>query len=59
MKNLDASLELSPEKARELGYALVEHLLEYQVKLATLPVVKVESTAALHAAIWEGKAAIR
>jgi glutamate/tyrosine decarboxylase-like PLP-dependent enzyme len=53
MKNSDSWLELSQERARELGYALVEHLLEYQVKLPTLPVVKVESTAALRAAIWE------
>jgi aromatic-L-amino-acid decarboxylase len=53
MKNMDALLELSPEKARELGYALVEHLLDYQARLASLPVVKVESTAALQAAIWE------
>jgi aromatic-L-amino-acid/L-tryptophan decarboxylase len=53
MKNSDALLELSLEKARELGHALVEHLLEYQARLATLPVLKVESTAALRAAIWE------
>jgi hypothetical protein len=53
MKNCDNWLELSQEKARELGYALVEHLLDYQAKLATLPVVKVESTAALRTAIWE------
>src|SRR5580704_2546663 len=53
MKNLDVSLELSQEKARELGHALVEHLVEYQARVATLPVVKVESTAELHRAIWE------
>ena len=53
MKNLDASLELPREKARELGHALVEHLLEYQARVAALPVVKVESAAALRAAIWE------
>ena len=48
-----ASLELSQEKARELGHALVEKLVEYQARVASLPVVKVESTAALRAAIWE------
>jgi len=53
MKKIDASLELSQEKARELGHALVEHLLEYQARLATLPVVKMESASALRAAIWE------
>jgi len=53
MKKFDYFLELSPEKARELGHALVEHLLEYQARLAALPVVKVESTAALRGAIWE------
>jgi hypothetical protein len=40
MKNLDASLELSQEKARELGHALVEHLVDYQARVATLPAVK-------------------
>jgi hypothetical protein len=39
-------LELSPEKARELGHALVDHLLDYQARLATVPVVKVKSAAA-------------
>src|SRR6266481_6063714 len=32
MNNFDTLLELSPEKARELGHALVEHLLEYQAR---------------------------
>jgi hypothetical protein len=41
MKNFDFLLELSQEKSRELGYALVEHLLEYRARLASLPVVKV------------------
>jgi hypothetical protein len=40
MKNLDALLELSPEKARELGHALVEHLVDYQARVASLPAVK-------------------
>jgi glutamate/tyrosine decarboxylase-like PLP-dependent enzyme len=53
MKNVDALLELSQEKARELGHAIVEHLVEYQARVASLPVVKVESAAALRAAIWE------
>jgi aromatic-L-amino-acid/L-tryptophan decarboxylase len=53
MTNLDYRLELSQEKARELGHSLVEHLVEYQARVATLPVVKVESTPALRAAIWE------
>jgi aromatic-L-amino-acid decarboxylase len=53
MTNLHASLELSQEKARELGQALVEQLVDYQARVATLPVVKVESAAALRAAIWE------
>ena len=53
MKNVDALLELSQEKARELGHALVEQLVEYQARVASLPVVKVESAAALRAAIWE------
>src|ERR1700751_3671509 len=53
MKNIDALLELSQEKARELGHALVEHLVEYRARMGSLPVVKVESTAALRAAIWE------
>jgi glutamate/tyrosine decarboxylase-like PLP-dependent enzyme len=53
MKKTDASLELSREKARELGHALVELLVEYQAQVATLPVVKVESAAELRSAIWE------
>jgi len=53
MKNIDALLELSPEKAQELGHALVERLVEYQAQVASLPVVKVESAAALRAALWE------
>jgi len=53
MKNFNASLELSQEKARELGHALEEHLVDYQARLASLPVVKVESAAALRAAIWD------
>ena len=53
MKNDGASLELSQEKARELGHALVESLVAYQARVASLPVVKVESAAALRAAIWE------
>lgn len=53
MKNLDGLLELSQENARELGHALVERLIEYQSRVASLPVVKVESAAALRAAIWE------
>src|SRR6201987_49459 len=53
MKNIDALLELSQEKARELGHALVEHLLAYQERLVSLPVVKVGSTAELRRAIWE------
>jgi aromatic-L-amino-acid/L-tryptophan decarboxylase len=53
VKNIDALLELSPEKARELGRVLVERLVEYQARVASLPVVKVESAAALRAAIWE------
>ena len=53
MKNIDALLELSQEKARELGHALVEQLVEHQARVASLPVLKVESPAALRAAIWE------
>jgi glutamate/tyrosine decarboxylase-like PLP-dependent enzyme len=53
MRNSNAALELSQEKARELGHALVEHLIEYQARVASLPVVKVAGAAALHAAIWE------
>jgi len=53
MTNFDYRLELSQEKARELGHSLVEHLVEYQARVASLPVVKVESAAVLRAAIWE------
>lgn len=53
MNNFNESLELSREEALKLGYALVEHLADYQARVATLPVVKVESAAALRAAIWE------
>ena len=53
MKRIDASLQLSPAKARDLGHALVDHLVEYQARVASLPVVKVESAAALRAALWE------
>ena len=53
MKNTEASLKLSHEKARELGHALVEQLVEYEGRVASLPVVKVGSAAALRAAIWE------
>ena len=38
MKNIDALLELSQEKARELGHALVEHLVEYRARMGSLPV---------------------
>jgi aromatic-L-amino-acid/L-tryptophan decarboxylase len=53
MKNMGPLLELSQEKARQLGHALVEQLVDYQARVASLPVVKVESAAALRAAIWE------
>lgn len=53
MRIPDYLLELSPEKARELGHALVDHLLHYQARLAKLPVVKVESVAALRSTLWE------
>ena len=53
MKYPDYLLELTPEEARALGYAIVDRLLAYQARLADLPVVRNKTPQELQSALWE------
>lgn len=53
MKHPDYLLELEPEEARSIGYAIVDRLLAYQANLSQLPVVRNKTPQELQAALWE------
>ena len=53
MRHPDYLLELTPEEARSLGYAVVDRLLAYQARLSELPVVRNKTPQELQAALWE------
>ena len=53
MKYPDYLLELTPEEARSLGYAIVDRLLAYQARLSDLPVVRNKTPQELQSALWE------
>jgi aromatic-L-amino-acid/L-tryptophan decarboxylase len=53
MKHPDYLLELEPEEARSLGYAIVDRLMAYQANLSKLPVVRNKTPQELQAALWE------
>ncbi len=53
MKLPDYLLELRPEEARSLGYAIVDRLLDYQARLSDLPVVRNKTPQELQSALWE------
>lgn len=53
MNRPDYLLELTPERARALGYAIVDRLLAYQSRLSDLPVVRNKTPQELQSALWE------
>ncbi len=53
MKHPDYLLELEPDEARSLGYAIVDRLLAYQSRLSDLPVVRNRTPQELRTALWE------
>jgi aromatic-L-amino-acid/L-tryptophan decarboxylase len=53
MKTPNFLLELEPDEARGLGYAIVDRLLAYQAQLPEMPVLRVKSQQELRAALWE------
>ncbi len=53
MKHPDFLLELTPEEARSLGYAIVDRLLAYQARLSDLPVVRTKTPQELQSTLWE------